>query len=41
MENLAGNTGKRSFQTSYTPRADTIPAFKANGMESNDTQEGT
>jgi hypothetical protein len=41
MKNLAGNTGKRSCQTSYTPRTDTIPDFKAIGMENKDTQEGT
>jgi hypothetical protein len=41
MENLVGDTRKRSFQTAYTPRTDAIPAFKATGMENKDTQEGT
>jgi hypothetical protein len=41
MENLAGNTGKRSCQTSYTPRTDAIPAFEATGMENKDTHEDT
>jgi hypothetical protein len=37
MENLTGNTMKRSCQMSYTPRTDKIPAFKATGMENKDT----
>jgi hypothetical protein len=41
MENLAGNTGKRSCQTSYTPRTDEITDFKATRMENRETQEGT
>jgi hypothetical protein len=41
MENLSGNTRKRSCQKAYTPRTDAIPAVKANGMENKDTQEGT
>jgi hypothetical protein len=40
MENIAGNTGKRSGQTAYTPRTDAIPAVKATGMENKDTHEG-
>jgi hypothetical protein len=41
MENLGVNTGKRSCQTSYIPRTDKIPDFKATGMENKYTQEGT
>jgi hypothetical protein len=41
MENLAGNTGKRSGHTAYSPRTDVIPDVKATGMENKDTQEGT
>jgi hypothetical protein len=41
MENLIGNTRKRSGQTAYTPRTYEIPAVKATGMENKDTQEGT
>jgi hypothetical protein len=41
MKNLAGNTGKRSFQTSYTPNTYEIPAFKVTVMKNKDTQEGT
>jgi hypothetical protein len=37
MENLAGNTSKRSFQKAYTPRTEAIPAVKATGMEKKDT----
>jgi Fe-S cluster biosynthesis and repair protein YggX len=39
-ENLAGNTGERSFQTPYTPRTHKIPDIKATGMENKDTKEG-
>jgi hypothetical protein len=35
MENLVGNTGKRSGHT------DAIPAVKATGMENKYIQEGT
>jgi hypothetical protein len=41
MENLVGNTGKRSGKTAYSPRTDMIPAVKDTGMENKDTQEGT
>jgi hypothetical protein len=41
MENLAGNTRKKSFHKVNTPRNDAIPAVKANGMENKDTYEGT
>jgi hypothetical protein len=41
MENLAGDTGKRSYQTPYTPRTHNIPDIKATGMENKDTKEGT
>jgi hypothetical protein len=41
IENIVGNTGKRSGQTAYTPRTDAIPDIKATGMENKDTQEGT
>jgi hypothetical protein len=37
MENIAGNTGKRSCQKAYTPSTDAIPAVKATGMEHKDT----
>jgi hypothetical protein len=37
MENLAGNTGKRSCQKAYTPRTEAIPAVKATRMENKDT----
>jgi hypothetical protein len=33
MENLAGNTGKRSCQKAYTPMTDSIPAVKATRMK--------
>jgi hypothetical protein len=32
IENVAGNTRKRSCQKAYTPRTDAIPAIKANEM---------
>jgi hypothetical protein len=32
MENLIGNTRKRSCQTAYTTRTDAIPSVKATGM---------
>jgi hypothetical protein len=37
MENIAGNTRKRSFQKAYTPRTDAITDVKATGMEHKDT----
>jgi hypothetical protein len=37
MENLAGNTGKRSCQKAYTPRTDAVPAVKATRMENKET----
>jgi hypothetical protein len=40
MENLAGNTGKRSRQMPYAPRTHNIRAITATGMENKDTKEG-
>jgi hypothetical protein len=37
MENLAGNTGKRSCQKAYTPRTDAVPAVKVTRIENKDT----
>jgi hypothetical protein len=39
MENLAGNTGKRSCQMSYTPRTYKMPSITATGMENGYTNK--